>query len=181
MIADEVDCAGIETLSSRPGDPVCDRGDQVVGDEAVEEGRVHLVDAVLRRIVDCREDQGLRVEAHAFDFTIKDKLKRRVLDARACTVDLIEEEDASLGACRVQPIGGSKGGDASVGDALVIGDADEVTFGEERQADIEEAHATCPSAFSGNGRLADAVGSTKQDCILQIGEDERESFEVDGV
>jgi len=181
VVADEVNGKLVDAFGSCPVNPVFDSRDKVVGDEAIKEGRVHLVDGVFRGIVDCRHDQGVGVEAHAFHFAVKDKLECRVLDTWRCTVDLIEEEDARLGASRVQPVRRSKGGDTSFLDAVVIGDTDEVAFGEERQADIEEALAGCPGAFSGNGRLANAVRTAKQEGVLDEGEDDCEGLEVDGV
>jgi hypothetical protein len=121
------------------------------------------------------------VEAHAFDFAVKDQLECRVLDARAGAVDLIEEEDASLGASRVQPVRRSKGRNASFLDAVVIGDTDQVAFGEERQADIEEALARVLGDRCRDCRLADTVGSAEQDRVVDVLEDEVKGLEVDGI
>ena len=81
----------------------------------------------------------------------------------------------------MQPVRGSKGGDASVGDALVIGDTDQVAFGEEAEADVEETLAGVLSDRRRNRALADAVGSTKQDGVVDVLEDEVEGLEVDGI
>ncbi len=48
VVADEVDDQLIDALRDRPLDPVLVSRDEVVGDEPVEEGRVHLIDVVLR-------------------------------------------------------------------------------------------------------------------------------------
>jgi len=48
VVADEVDDQLIDALRDRPLDPVLVGRDEVVGDEPVEEGRVHLIDVVLR-------------------------------------------------------------------------------------------------------------------------------------
>ena len=181
MLADEVHHDLIETLSRCPGEPVLVGGDKVVGDEPVQESRVHLIDIVLRAVIDRREDEGLRVEAPPLDLTVEDELERGVLDARGCTVDLIEEEDAALSAGRVEPVRGSERGDARRLDELVVGNTNEVALGEEAKADIEEAHAGLLGDRGGHGALADTVRATQEDCVLDELEDDAESCEVDGI
>ena len=181
VLADEVHDELVEALTRRPGKPVLVGGDEVVGDEPVQEGRVHLIDVVLRAVVDRREDEGLRVEAPPLDLTVEDELERRVLDTRGRTVDLIEEEDAGLGARRVEPVRGSERGDAGLLDAVVIGDADEVALGEERQADVKETLAGALGDRGGDGRLANAVRATQEDGVLDELQDDVEGCEVDRV
>ncbi len=121
------------------------------------------------------------MEALTLHLAVEDQLERRVLDALGRTVDLIEEEDAGLGAGRVEPVRGSEGGDAGLLDAIVIGDADQVALGEEGEADVEEALAGPLGDRSRDRRLADAVGATEQDSVLDVLQDNVEGLEVDRV
>ena len=181
MLADEVDDELIETLGHRPGEPVLVGGDEVVGDEPVQEGRVHLIDVVLGAVVDRREDERLRVEAPPLDLAIEDELERRVLDARGRAVDLVQEEDDRLSAGRVEPVRGGERGDARGLDELVVGDTDQVALGEEGEADVEEALAGVPGDRRGHGALADAVRATQEDRVLDELQDDVEGREVDGI
>ena len=103
------------------------------------------------------------MEAPPLDLAIEDKLEGGVLDARRGPVDLIEEEDAGLGAGRVEPIGGSERGDPRRLDPLVVRDTDEIALGEEREPDVEEALPGALCDLGGNGGLADAVRATQED------------------
>jgi len=181
VLADEVHDELVETLTDRPGEPVLVGGDEVVGDEPVQESRIHLIDVVLRAVVDRREDEGLRVEAPPLDLTVEDELERGVLDTRRSTVDLVQEEDDGLSAGRVEPVGGSERGDPRRLDELVVRDADEVAFREEGEADVEEALAGALGDRGGDSALADAVRAAKEHRVLDELQHDVEGREVDGI
>jgi len=181
VVADEVDDAFVHLHFGGPVDPVLRRRDKVPGDEPVEEGRVHLIDAVLGAVVHGREHQGLRVETPPLDLTVEDELEGTVLDTRRGAVDLVQEEDAGLGASLVQPIRRGERRDPSGLDLLVVGDADQVAFREEREAHVEEALPGALGDISGHGALADTVRAAKQHGVLDERQDNRERAKVNRI
>jgi len=181
VLADEVDDDIIETFTAGPVNPVLDSRNQVVSDEPVEEGRVHLVDIVLGAVVDGSEHEGVGVETHTLHLTIEDKLEGRVLHTRSGAVDFVEEEDARLGASSVEPVRRSEGSDTGLANPLVVRHTDEIAFGEEGETDVEQLHPGGLGNLRRNSALADAVRTAKKNSVLQVGENLEQSAESDGV
>jgi hypothetical protein len=119
------------------------------------------------------------VEAPALHFAIEDELEGAVLNTGSGTVDLIEEEDARLGASIVEPIGRSKSGHASRTNLLVVRHTNEVAFREEAETNVKELAIELLRASRRNSALADAVRTAQENCILDIGKNDLEGAEID--
>ena len=186
VLADEVDQNLVDARLIRPLDEVLVRGGEVHHPEAAEEGRVHVVDVVLRAVVDCREDAGLGVEPVGdavlvvAQLAVEDQLEERLLDAGERAVELIEHDDRRTAAGADEPARHAEGHDAVLLHALDVGVAAHVTLGHGGAADVDVGEAELLGAGLGELALADAGGAAHEDGDVgrELGGDGGEGLDV---
>ena len=186
VLADEVDQDPVEAILVGPGDEVLVGGLEVDHPEAPEERRVHVVDVVLRPVVDGREDPRLWVEAVGdtvlvvAQLAVEDQLEEALLHPAAGAVQLVQADDHRPAAGADEPARHAEGHDAVLLHALDVGVAADIAVGHRGAADVDEGEAQLLGAGLGHVALADAGGPAHEDRDVggELGGDGGEGLDV---
>ena len=169
VVPDEVHDDRGHTRGTCPVQPLLRRRLQVRDPEPVQERRVHLVDGVLRAVVDCGQDPGVGVELHRLairtiaKLTVKDNLEHTVEYTDETAVELVQEQDLGLLAGRHVPGREGEGGDTSRLNALEVRVTDNVTLLHRRGADVDHLEVQLGGQALDDLALTDTVGTANQD------------------
>ena len=127
VVADEVHRHRVDAGRDRPVDPVVDRGLEIDRPEPPQQCRVHLVDVVLRAVVNSSEDPRLGVELVGVavlvvtQLSVQDQLEEALLHTRQRAVQLVEHQDHRLTAGAHEPGGHAEGHHARLFHSLDVG------------------------------------------------------------
>ena len=166
----------------RPLEPILNRRLNVEHSPAVKFGRVELTNLIVATVfaaVNRRKDKRFGVENVTVNLTRVSQLKEALSNLRRRTVNLIDEENDRRGTRKREPIGRVPSGDTLTTNLRIarVGQTKKVTLRHLRSTTLHNRQAKGAGGLVDDLRLADAVATTNEDRLANLGDVGRESGE----